>query len=136
VYIRYQSREDLLECEDIMRCNPSFHGRTRNDTIIVNAADFQYARLELLFRVFGPGDSFFDMALVRAYRQSSWRPRTLWDGCRVYEPGQPELMKLDYLVRGALMVDTNLRDLTGRHYYLDDLVDNDVFLRLNLSEDM
>jgi hypothetical protein len=45
-------------------------------------------------------------------------------------------MKLDYLVCGALMVDTNLRDLTDRHYYLDDLVDNDMFLRLNLSEDM
>jgi hypothetical protein len=128
--IRYQSMEDFRECEDLLRCNESFHGHRRFDSAIINATDFQYARFELLFRCHTPSGTAHDLALVRTFRRSSWKPRTVWAGCTVLEAGQATLVSLEYLTRGALVVDTDLENLQGKHYYLDDVVDNDMFLRL------
>jgi hypothetical protein len=48
---------------------------------------------------------------------------------------QAKFLTLAYAIRGGLTVDTNLRDLAGQHYYLDDLVDNNMSLRLDFHED-
>jgi hypothetical protein len=69
------------------------------------------------------------MAYVRAFRPSKWLPRTVWDGCTVLEPGRPKFVVLRYLVRGAFVVDTDLMDLSGKRYYLDDMIDADMILR-------
>jgi hypothetical protein len=35
-----------------------------------------------------------------------------------------------YLIRGCLLMDTELNRPTGQHFFVDDVVDNDIFLRL------
>jgi hypothetical protein len=130
-HLRYQSYDDFRWCKDIVRCNPLFHGAPRFDSVIAeDAADFRYGRLELLFRVETRSGVAHELALVTTYKSNAWKPRTVWDGCTVIEPGKAKIVSLAYLARAALVVDTNLLNPTGERFYLDDLIDNDMFLRL------
>jgi hypothetical protein len=36
----------------------------------------------------------------------------------------------EYLIRGVLLVDVELRDECGNLFFVDDVVDNDMFLRM------
>jgi hypothetical protein len=46
----------------------------------------------------------FDIALVREYHRSNWKPRTEWAGCQVHEEvNSYSLMLMDYVIRGALL---------------------------------
>ncbi|KAJ7711865.1 hypothetical protein B0H14DRAFT_2357209, partial [Mycena olivaceomarginata] len=69
-----------------------------------------------------------DAVLVSMLKWSSWRPNTVWDGCRVYEkPKETRLMFIKYLIRGAYMrsaFDSPKDNLT----YLVDPVDYDMLL--------
>jgi hypothetical protein len=123
--------DDFRWCEDIVRCNPRFHGASRYDAVIAeDAADFSYARLEALFRCTALSGTSYDLALVRTFKHSSWKPRTLWNGCKVLEFGQAKIVSAAYLARGALVVDTELQKPSDRRFYLDDVIDTDMFLRL------
>jgi hypothetical protein len=70
-----------------------------------------------------------DLALVRMLHPSKWKPRTIWDGCRIYdEMKEPQFIMPQYLVRGAHMISVFEANTVGR-VYLNDLIDNDMFLR-------
>lgn len=71
----------------------------------------------------------YDVALVSMLKSSSWKPNTVWDGCRVYEePKETQLLSMKYLVRGAYMAPA-FDSKKDALLYLDDIVDYDMFLR-------
>jgi hypothetical protein len=129
--VDYQSREDWRQLTDILRVNENYHGGPRYDSVLVNSTDMPNARLELLFRIQLPSGTSYDLALVRAFKACRWTPPTRWNGCRVVEDGEPRIISLKYIERGSLVVNTDLLKPGGRMYYIDDMVDNDMFLRIN-----
>jgi hypothetical protein len=126
----YQSQEDFRYKRDILHCSPNFHGRPRFDGVLLKTEATQFGRLEGLYRCTLPSGSVREVALIRAFTESSWRPPSSWAGCRVIEQGDLMFVTPQYLIRGALLVDTDLTRLTGDHYFVDDVVDNDMFLRM------
>jgi len=114
-----------------MRCNPKFHNRQRFDCVIIHddAPELSVARLYDLFRFWLPSGKSLDLALVRRFSCSKWKPRTMWDGCRVLdEELDTTLVQMDYLLRGALVCPVSERAQERSHYFIDS-VDPDMFLR-------
>ncbi|KAJ7754717.1 hypothetical protein B0H14DRAFT_2404958, partial [Mycena olivaceomarginata] len=125
------------EKRDILRCNPKFHGQLRNDFVLVNttapAKHLPCACLYDLFTCQSLNSTKHDIALVsmlkRMLKPSSWKPNTVWDGCRVYEePRETKFIFMKYLICRAYLCpvfDSKKDDL---HYMLD-TADYDMFLR-------
>lgn len=130
VKVWYQSLEDFREQRDNIRCHPDFHTRERRDCVILNTENHQFGRVEGLFRCTLPSSATYDVALVTTFKTSRWRPDTDWAGCTVVEPAGTMFISPQYFIRGALLVDTDLRYLTGRRFFVDDVFDNDMFLRM------
>ena len=131
--LKYQSVEDWTEGTDIMRCNPNFHGRPRYDCIIIHddAPMLSVARLCDLFRCWLPSGKIIELVLVRRFSDSKWKPRTVWDGCRVLDERQDTtLVQMNYIVRGALVCPVSERAEEISHYLIDS-IDADIFLRAN-----
>jgi hypothetical protein len=127
--VKYQSEEDFRECIDTMHCTESFHSRDRYDWAILNT-DVQFARVEGLFRCYLPSGNEREVVLVRGTKPVKWRPSTSWDNLQVMEETSAFFIAPRYVVRGALLVNTDLEKLTSTRYYVDDAFDNDMFLRL------
>lgn len=85
--LRYQSHENWTEEVDILRCNPKFHNNARYDYVLVNndSDDLRCAHLLDVFRCSLSDGASHDIALVHMLKPSKWRPKTKWDGYRVYE---------------------------------------------------
>jgi hypothetical protein len=133
VALKYQSVEDWTERTDILRCNVKFHGRCRFDCVIIHddAPNLSIARLCDLFRCQLPSGKTLDLALVYRFSCSKWKPRTMWDGCRVLEEeSDTTLVQMDYLLRGALVSPVSERQEEKLHYLIDS-IDPDIFLREN-----
>jgi hypothetical protein len=132
VDITYQSQEDFRVCTDILRCEERFYNRQRYDGVLLRTMEFRFGRLEGAFRCFLPGGIVHDVLLVRKFREISWRPPSSWDGCRVVTEDDDGFMFItrSFLIRGVLLVDTDLRTLPGERFFVDDMIDNDMFLRM------
>jgi len=116
-----------------MRCNPNFHGQSRLDCVVVHddAPKVTCARLKGLIRCWLPSGKVLDLALICGFSRSKWKPRTLWNGCRVLdEDKSSSIVQVDYLLRGALLCPVSERE-DERSYYFIDTVDPDMFLREN-----
>ncbi|KAJ7642628.1 hypothetical protein DFH06DRAFT_1097369 [Mycena polygramma] len=132
LYIDYQSKVDWKLAQDILRCNPSFHGRPRYDSVIYEAQDDDLAmgELKLVFRCHLPEKVTVDLAMIKPYRKSSWAPRTRTDcPIREWSPGTPIFVALEHVTRGVLLcpIFRALREV----FYVVDCVDEDMFLRVN-----
>lgn len=74
-----------------------------------------------------------DIALVKRFQHSSWKPYTVWDGCQVEaEVNRLDSVLIEYLVRGAHLVSafgapTNRKE--GLLLFFNDCADNDMYLR-------
>ncbi|KAJ6530201.1 hypothetical protein B0H19DRAFT_1082599 [Mycena capillaripes] len=81
-YIKFEdtilSMEDWHGARDIMQCNPSFHQRARYDCVLVNVdkPGLHFARVHSLLRCKLPSGRQIDIALVRMFEPSRWKPRT------------------------------------------------------------
>ncbi|KAJ7696268.1 hypothetical protein B0H17DRAFT_929612 [Mycena rosella] len=133
LYLNYQSTESWTEARDILRCSPKFHGQERHDFALVNMTGpdttLTCAHILDLFTCKSLDGTSHDIALVSMLKPSSWKPNTVWDGCRVYEePKQTRLIFMKYLIQGVYMcpVFDSIRD---NLLYLLDTVDYDMFLR-------
>ena len=116
-----------------MRCNPKFHGRPQYDCVIIHddATKMSVARLCDLFRCWLPSGKILDIALIHCLSNSKWKPRTVWDGCRVLDEDRTTtLVCMEYLLRGALVCPVTERAGEKTHYFIDS-VDPDIFLREN-----
>ncbi|KAF8573746.1 hypothetical protein K439DRAFT_1374481 [Ramaria rubella] len=125
IYIHYQSLEDWSTLRDIAWCCPSFHGQPRYDCVIINTAPVSHACLCFVFRCFL--DSVpEDIALIHQLTASKWSPKTKWRNYQVFEEAEYDFVLLRYVVCACHMIPTFIPK-SGR-YYLNDLVDSDMFL--------
>ena len=134
-YVDYQSLEDWTGARDILRCNPNFHHEPRYDCVILNYEAVKLpvasARLQHLVRCILPSRRPVDIALVHMFKYDKWRPRTFWDGCEVRdEEKNISFLRMDYVVRGALLARAFEAPRESLHYIVD-TVDYDMFLRVN-----
>ncbi|THU98550.1 hypothetical protein K435DRAFT_818849 [Dendrothele bispora CBS 962.96] len=130
--LRYVSSVDWSSQSDLLRSNPSFNGMSRYDCALLNtdSKNLEFVRLQLLLTCRLPSGSLHDVALVSRLRASAkWKPKTVWDGCIVYqEQKTTEFILLDYLIRGAHFI--SFYDIQQPNAYcLNDLVDGDWFIR-------
>ncbi|KAJ6588227.1 hypothetical protein B0H19DRAFT_924249, partial [Mycena capillaripes] len=136
VYIAFQSNDDWSESEDILRCNHNWYkSGPRYDCVLFNQDDpgLACARLRSLIRCKLPSGRIVDLAIVQVMKKSSWRPRTVWDGCAVYEEEKNfSFLLMDYIIRGALLVPVrptpSSRPNSRLHFFVD-VIDGDMFLR-------
>jgi hypothetical protein len=130
IRLKYQSLEDFRGAEDYVRCSELFQSRVRFDSVMVNTETTRFGRLEGLFRCYLPSGRIQDVALLQTFKSSSWRPRTDYAGCVVLDLSEGMFVAPQYLVRGAVLVDTDLRELTGQRAIVNDAFDSDMFLRM------
>ena len=133
VYLKYQSVVDWTEEQDIMRCNPDFHGRPRYDCVIINddAPGVTVSQIRDLICCWLPSGKVVDIVLMHGFSKSKWRPRTTWKGCRVLEEDRSSsFMLMEYVIRGALVCPVSEHKGELRNYIIDS-TDSDMFLRVN-----
>ncbi|KAJ7262011.1 hypothetical protein C8J57DRAFT_1719599 [Mycena rebaudengoi] len=130
-HVTYQSLEDWRGLRDIVRCKPHFHGYTRYDSVIFNSDSpgMDFARICAFLRCTLESKRQFDVALVHEYCSNTWKPKTQWAGCKIYEEVKGySFLFMDYVVRGALMTPVTDGAKENLHYLVD-TVDADMFLR-------
>ncbi|KAJ7015797.1 hypothetical protein C8F04DRAFT_1365477, partial [Mycena alexandri] len=122
VHISYQSSEDWQRARDIMRCNPSFHHETRYNCLLVNFTDpgLHFARLRSLFRCHLPSGRRVDVALVRMFEKSRWKPRTRWAGCQIRDEAKEySFLSMEHVIRGALLAPVSGDSSEPTHIFID-----------------
>jgi hypothetical protein len=133
LYLHYMSLENWTDCCDILRCNASFqvNHEERFDCVVINMDDnpLTFGRLLFLFQCRLPSGRTEDITLVRLFKKSHWRPKTLWKNCRILEDSRTIFILPRYLIRGAHMVNCFGCKKADRTFYLDDVADFDWFLR-------
>lgn len=132
VYVRYASEVDWRLNEDILHRKDNFHGARRHDCIILQGPDgLLFARLLMVFTCVALG-TVHPMALITVYdpvTRVNWKDRALGFR-RVREPPttrRSEFIFLSSVIRGAYLVSTHERE---GEFYVNDLIDADMFLRL------
>ncbi|KAF8515326.1 hypothetical protein BU17DRAFT_67919 [Hysterangium stoloniferum] len=68
-----------------------------------------------------------DMGVVQWLKEARWKPKTTWKNCQVFEEKGKSIIFLKYVVRACHMIPTF--DGPDKTYYLNDMVDADMFLR-------
>ena len=137
VYLRYRSVQDWRELRDILRCNPSWYGQPRHDCALINIADtsddLTVVRLRGVYRCqLNARGQEEDIAWVKYFKKSSYRPNTVWRGCRTMdEEPQHEFVLVKWLLRGAHMIPVFNRPLSDpkNTFYFNDIVDTDMYIR-------
>jgi len=126
----YTSLDDRLTHQENIRCSPSFHSRSRFDTVLVQDGNsFRPARLHLVFEA---SDCGVDWQLARVTYFSALPSRTIDRiiGMHRYEEeSMAEFIHLVSIIRSCYMTPIFTQP---RQFYLNDLVagDFDLFLRL------
>ncbi|KAI5987075.1 hypothetical protein EDD15DRAFT_2372818 [Pisolithus albus] len=132
IKVNFESVVDWCQYMDHLRCNPSFHGRSHYDCILLKTQQQDiFGRLIFMFQC-AVSEESFPLALVQPY-DAPTQPRlakdvhlNLW---RVHE--QPlesaEIFSVHSIIRGALLYPdhTQIGD-----YLVIDTLDTDIFLRV------
>ncbi|KAJ6456988.1 hypothetical protein C8R47DRAFT_996028, partial [Mycena vitilis] len=132
IYLHYTSLEDWTDQCDVLRCNPSFqvNHEERFDCVAINMDDpLTIGRMLFLFQCIFPSGRTEDIALVRLFKKSTWRPKTIWQNCRVLEDGRTLFILPRHLVRGAHLINCFGCNKEKHTFYLDDVADFDWLLR-------
>ncbi|KZV62959.1 hypothetical protein PENSPDRAFT_692075 [Peniophora sp. CONT] len=141
IELRYQSREHWRQTRDLLHSSPDYFKRPRYDCAVVRYDDprtLAFVRLRGIFRCALPSGKSVDLAVVHPFRQyalrgSSWKPRTIWRGCRVDEEiEKPEIMTVDYGSHHVPVFEANgvHRRVRGNGlFFFTDSLDADMFLR-------
>ncbi|KAJ7053222.1 hypothetical protein C8F01DRAFT_1065057 [Mycena amicta] len=133
IYVHYTSAEDYTDKFDLLRCNPNFqtHNEKRFDCVNVNLTPdaLDFARILGLFRCRLPSKREVDVALVRLFKAARWKPKTVWENCRVLEDGRTTFILPEYFIRGAHLINAFGSKKEDTIFYLNDVVDSDWFLR-------
>jgi hypothetical protein len=117
---------------NILRCNPKFHREECYDCVVINMDSdgdgLPCARLQDLLHCTLPSGDEHDVAVIRMFKDSTWRPNTLIARCPIQaEANEPRFVMLKYLIRGAHMIP--IFSTKKGQFILNDLVDADMFLR-------
>ena len=133
IQVKYESKVDWREYQDILYCSPEFHDKPQYDFVIVKtAARDLYAQLLFLFTC-DVGDTFYAIALVLLFdapiasNQGSRKDADLvFRCCRVQSRNKAEFISARSIIRGTALV----KDFDRQHEYLVlDTLDADMYLR-------
>lgn len=118
-----------------MRANSKWYKHTggRFDCAIVSMDSNELACVRVLafYRVTLPSGCTEDIVLVRWFKRSTWKPKTNWKGCRVFEEGKASaFIFAKYLVRAAHLIPTFEMRGDTRRFYFNDVIDSDMYLRV------
>ncbi|KAI5981570.1 hypothetical protein EDD15DRAFT_2391765 [Pisolithus albus] len=134
--VNYESRVDWRQATDHLRCNPSFHGKPRYDSILFQLSQnkIAFARLVFMFSCNIPDFGKYDFALVRPYTANiSATRKSFDDDFRItHVKARPctasMFIPIRSIVRGVLLYpDPKHRD----EYLVVEHVDGDMFRRIN-----
>ncbi|KAJ7195693.1 hypothetical protein GGX14DRAFT_674795 [Mycena pura] len=109
VYVHYAVAEDYTNKVDLLRCNPEFGTNDEERYDCLNPNTLNFARMLYVFRCRMPGAVKREevITLICLFRHAQWKPKTLWENCRILEDG---------------------RTIEQTTFYLNDAVDADWFL--------
>lgn len=132
--VPFTSCDDWMPCYDLVRCNPKFHGRPRFDCVLINdehGTRIGYGRLAALFSCSVLGHDF-NIAFV--LRSDIVTPASDVDiGLSVVREREiGEFILVDRIIRAAQLISTFAPD-HPRDFFLNDLVDYDMILRLDTT---
>ncbi|KAI5986488.1 hypothetical protein EDD15DRAFT_2389855 [Pisolithus albus] len=134
--VNYESRVDWRQAMDHLRCNPSFHGKPRYDSILFQLSPnkIAFARLVFMFSCSIPDFGTYDFALVHPYTANISATRKSFDDnfritrVKACPCTASMFIPIRSIVRGALLYP----DLKHRDEYLVvEHVDGDMFRRIN-----
>jgi hypothetical protein len=89
-------------------------------------------RLKGLYRCELPSGNLHDIALTKTMKVSQWKPKTAIHDCTIVTEGEMRIFDLQYLVRGAFLVNTDLRSNSGgqsKDFFVLE-IDEDMVLRM------
>ncbi|KIJ23362.1 hypothetical protein M422DRAFT_276077 [Sphaerobolus stellatus SS14] len=134
LYLHYCSMEDWQEKRDILCCNPKFHGNPQYDCVLINTNPITFGRIIALFSCHEPGKSDIqqDIALNQNLQPSSWKPKTKWEGYKVFKEKDFDFFLMKYFIRGCHFIPAF--GTSNKCYYLNDMADGDTFLCFFLQE--
>ncbi|KAG2012091.1 ubiquitin and ribosomal protein S27a [Coprinopsis cinerea AmutBmut pab1-1] len=133
----YTSKESWDIERDLLRCSPSFHGRPRYDSVILQTTTGNiFARLLALFTLQAPGTPDTDaipIALALPYTAPIPKNLSTKDAAagfyrvrRTVQAGA-ELFFARSIIRGAVLIPVNEQETD---YLVFDVADSDMFLRV------
>ncbi|KAJ7049122.1 hypothetical protein C8F01DRAFT_1093819 [Mycena amicta] len=116
---------------DLLRCNPDFQTNHEKcfDCVNVNLTEdtLEFAYILCLFRCRFPSKREVDVALVRIFKKAAWKPKTMWENCRVLEDGRMMFMLPEFFIRGAHLINAFGSRKEDSTFYSNDVVDSDWF---------
>jgi hypothetical protein len=132
VKVAYTCRSSLLVKETIIRCHPKFHGRTRNDVVLVTLPDGRhvFARLHFVFTC----EAFnrdWQLSLVTLFK-TAITPEDSRIGMRkiLEEEKTSAFIDVGWIRRSVYAV-PDFNDIQGKFFTIVDVVDADMYLRLH-----
>ena len=132
VKVAYTCRSSLLVKETIIRCHPKFHGRTRNDVVLVTLPDGRhvFARLQFVFTC----EAFnrdWQLSLVTLFK-TAITPEDSRIGMRkiLEEEKTSAFIDVGWIRRSVYAV-PDFNDIQGKFFTIIDVVDADMYLRLH-----
>ncbi|KAJ7201208.1 hypothetical protein C8J57DRAFT_1102994, partial [Mycena rebaudengoi] len=85
-----------------------------------------------LFRCNLPSGRHVDIALIGMFKQSRWKPKTLWAGCQIQEEVKEySFLSMEHVIRGALLAPVSSSSSESIHFVVD-TIDADMFLRTDM----
>lgn len=91
-----------------------------------------FARVRALIRCKLPSGNHIDVALVRMFERSRWKPKTRWAGCQIRdEVEEYSFLSMEHVIRGALLAPVSSAANEPTHFLVD-TTDADMFLRADM----
>lgn len=131
LYVTFQSMEDWRLSKDILRCNPIFHRHPRFNFVAINTNPISFAQLLFIFTCKDSRGWQCDLALVQMLVPSALK-LTWWEGMQAFEEDDVQFICLKYIIRGCHFIPF-FSQSRKKIYFLNDLVDNDTFVRFFLN---
>ncbi|KIJ35550.1 hypothetical protein M422DRAFT_180561, partial [Sphaerobolus stellatus SS14] len=98
--------ENWQEYQHILRYNPKFYDKPRYDCVVINTDHVSFA-------------------YIYALQAGSWKPKVVWDNCRISEKKSFNFVSINYLIQGCHTLP--VFEKSGKIYYMSDLADGDAF---------
>lgn len=132
--VSYTSCDDWMPSHDLVRCNPMFHGRPRFDCVLINDGTDKpigYGRLAALLTCLAFEREFEIAFIVRSVIVTPAEKVDIGLAI-VRERAVGEFILVERIVRAAQLIPTFL-PARPRDFFVNDLVDYDMVLRLDSS---
>jgi hypothetical protein len=134
VTVPYECLDTRTAKYDTVRIHEEVYGRKQEGSVLLKSASgYGYAKILLLFKVY-IGDQQHNVAFIQNY--SPVPPENYRDDDHaigfpvlILESAGTQFTSPSTFVRAVFAVTTD--DLRPNHYFVNDVLDNDIFLRLN-----